>query len=780
MKNFTFHGHKNFEPNPFPGVMRISFDKRFLRVGLLAIVAAASYWLCSSKAETADRSFSTERPPMFVLQVGIGKYLNAPTWATLRGAVNDVVEMRKVLESDRFRVPPDNIVTLTDEQGTKAQIFEKFRTHLIARAREHFEKTKNRDAVVMFEFSGHGSQVPDVDGDEKDDHKDETLVTYDSQDEPGKNYDITDDEIFALTSELLQYTDNIIYVFDSCHSGSGTRDSEDVRRLPERTTVPVPVAGVGTNTRSGSDKPEDAPGAGLLPPGDDYIVITAARSGELASQRNCFEECGSSTRPVVFGNLTFYLVDELKNARNDTSYRELMENVTRRVVSEKPTQTPQIEGDKSRFVFGSLGSTEDNFTRIVEPESKTPNGTRTVKIRAGAMQGVTPGTIISFYDKSVARFDGAEKIASGSVTAVTPADSTVALIAPKRVITTEDRAVVISPDLDSLRLKVNLDIDAAKLSAAQKNVIASVRSSLTAGPSNEIEARGVDLVPAAAAGRWDVAVLKDTFSKVASKMPLPVERCTPPGADAADARTPPDAEVLYLAGKDFIPLFGFCIEAGFAAETSRSAAAKRIDDALVHMARLKSVNAISNRRSALNGKITVRSIRLAGPFGCTNSKFTAAEMKPAAADPGTGYFRFAPGDVFWFEVTNNSPHDLYLTLLDMPPDGSVRVFSPRARADENDGVIVAKNGGRRILMSDECRLDPLGNFIVGTVGAFRISAVPGLDRFKIIASVDRTTRDDFVYLEMPALTSRRGSSSLAGKSDWTAIETIFQIVDTGK
>ena len=36
---------------------------------------------------------------MFVLQVGIGKYLDAPTWTDLRGSINDVMEMRKLLDS---------------------------------------------------------------------------------------------------------------------------------------------------------------------------------------------------------------------------------------------------------------------------------------------------------------------------------------------------------------------------------------------------------------------------------------------------------------------------------------------------------------------------------------------------------------------------------------------------------------------------------------------------------------------------------------------------------
>src|SRR5438552_12393472 len=141
MKKFTSPNSELKTRSP----MRISpFNKRFLRFGLFAIIAAVSYCLFPNPAETSERMVpAAERPPMFVLQVGIGKYLHAPTWATLRGSVNDVGEMRKVLESDRYNVPPANIVTLTDEQGTKVKIFESFQNHLIAKAREHVEKTKH-------------------------------------------------------------------------------------------------------------------------------------------------------------------------------------------------------------------------------------------------------------------------------------------------------------------------------------------------------------------------------------------------------------------------------------------------------------------------------------------------------------------------------------------------------------------------------------------------------------------------------------------------------------
>lgn len=756
--------------------------KRFLRVGLLAVVAASSYWICSSRAETANRVLPpADRPPMFVLQVGIGKYVHAPTWAELRGSVTDVVEMRKVLEGERYKVPPANIVTLTDAQGTKQQIFEKYRSHLIANAQRYFEKTGKRDAVVMFEFSGHGSQAPDMNGDEKDDGKDETFVTYDSEDKPGKNFDITDDEIYALTSDLRQWTDNIVYIFDSCHSGSGTRNAEDVRRLPERKTVPVSVGGVGTGTRSAGTKPPDV-GSGVLPPGDDdYIVITAARSGELASQKNCFEECGDARKPVVYGNLTFYLIDELKNARSNTSYRELMENVTRRVVSEKPTQTPQIEGDKSKFVFDSLGRTEDNFVRITAGETKARNGTRSVAIRAGAMQGITPGTIVSFYDTTVTAFDGAEKIASGTVTAVTPIESTVELLRPKREVSVGDKAVIIAPDLGSLRLKVDLDVDTAKFNSDEKKIVALTRELLT--PTLPTQKGQVDLVTSRAGQppRWDVAVLSDKFSHVMTKVPGATAgnfSCEVPGKEEGGSTdtSKPDRNVLYLAGQDFVPLYGFCMESDAADAVTRTAAAQRLEKALVHLAGLKTVNGIANKRSILNGRITVTPVRLKGKITCQNSTLKVGSSVASRPDAVTGVHLFAPREPVWFEVANNSPKPLYVALLNLAPDGAVNLFSPRGQRSEEAQGLMIPAGGKRILPGDDCRGE---DDDIREAGAIRASRISGIDRFKFIFSTEQITYDDFSYLEMPALTRRNGRGSLAAMNDWTTVETVFQINDTG-
>jgi hypothetical protein len=730
----------------------------FFTIASAICIAYQSYSTISKPVVAASQQ---QRPPMYVLQVGIGKYLNSPKWADLRGSINDVMEMRKVLESDRYKIPTANIVTLTDDKATKQGIFAAYQSTLIANAKKYFETAKKRDAVVMFQFSGHGSQVPDVDGDEKD-GLDETLVTYDSQDVKGKNFDITDDEIFALTSELKKYTDNIVYVFDSCHSGSGTRTAEDARRLPPRTTVPEPIPLPFPATRSG--QADDGSDGSVMPASDDYIVISAAQANQIATQKYCFEECGSDKEPVVFGLLSYYLIDGLKNARSDTSYRELMDSVSKKVEAERPSQVPLVEGDERRTVFGSLGSSEDAFVPVLKADGATVN------IRAGAILGVSNGSIVSFYDRPVTKFDSAEKIATGIVIASTPTEATVKISNSRRAITTFDKAVVASPDLGSSRTKVIIDSQVeASLSRAIRDEFA---------PRNNVaDSRGVDVLSevqiSRQTGRWGVAVLRDKYSKV---FPHAGEMQNAPDCGVGND---PNADVYYIAGPDYVPLFGYCV----GATPERSAQnAQSITQALTHIARYRSIQRIQNARSRLAGRVVVRPIRLSmnsgpvDPFkNCVDGKLTADRYDPVVR---AVYGRYPIGttEIFWFEVTNNSPYDIYVALLNLQSNGSVKLKFPRNIDDEKNGVLIPKNGGKRIVNGDQCRVEADGNI---STGAFRTSRRPEIDAFKLLLTTRPMTWEDLSYLEMDSL-RRNENASLATINEWIAVDIVFEVGDQVK
>ncbi|BAZ42600.1 peptidase C14 caspase catalytic subunit p20 [Calothrix sp. NIES-4101] len=151
------------------------------------------------------------------LLVGINKYTNGIN--PLYGCATDVL-LQKHLLIHRFGFNPNDIKILLDEQATRQGILTAFEQHLINQAKP--------GDVVVFHFSGHGSQVEDPDKDSPD-GLNSTLVPIDS------GYDSTGgvvQDIMGHTLFLLMYalkTDNITVVLDSCHSGGAKRGNFVVR-----------------------------------------------------------------------------------------------------------------------------------------------------------------------------------------------------------------------------------------------------------------------------------------------------------------------------------------------------------------------------------------------------------------------------------------------------------------------------------------------------------------------------------------------------------------------
>lgn len=145
------------------------------------------------------------------LLIGINDY--APVGAggpDLRGCVNDVRDMAHTLNAMGI-VPatPATMRIVTDARATRAAILDGVRW-LVARAK--------RGDVLVFHYSGHGSQMVDTDGDELD-GRDETICPHDFA-TAGM---IKDDDFRSLFAGLPAGV-NLDVVLDSCHSGTGTRE----------------------------------------------------------------------------------------------------------------------------------------------------------------------------------------------------------------------------------------------------------------------------------------------------------------------------------------------------------------------------------------------------------------------------------------------------------------------------------------------------------------------------------------------------------------------------
>ncbi|MFK7809118.1 MAG: caspase family protein, partial [Saprospiraceae bacterium] len=157
--------------------------------------------------------------PLFSLLIGINNYHPESNVPALLGCANDVEAVESFLES-QFKVEDLNAVSLIDEAATYDNIIKHF-------GAAHLAKAKKGDTVFIH-FSGHGARgfsAPEFKA-YFPDGLDENLVCYDSR--VGANYDLADKELAVLIERIAVKGVDVIVLLDCCHSGSGTRSSEEL------------------------------------------------------------------------------------------------------------------------------------------------------------------------------------------------------------------------------------------------------------------------------------------------------------------------------------------------------------------------------------------------------------------------------------------------------------------------------------------------------------------------------------------------------------------------
>ncbi|MCK6510595.1 caspase family protein [Myxococcota bacterium] len=150
----------------------------------------------------------------YAVLVGVGDY-KMEDIRDLPSPPSDVEKIKKML-INVYKFPEANIRALVDRDATKANI---------ARALRWLAQASKEGDSSVFYFSGHGSRVKDLNGDEEDGF-DETIVPYDATFAPQSH--VIDDEIQAW---LYTVRSKITIIFDSCHSGTAYKS---MRRKVER------------------------------------------------------------------------------------------------------------------------------------------------------------------------------------------------------------------------------------------------------------------------------------------------------------------------------------------------------------------------------------------------------------------------------------------------------------------------------------------------------------------------------------------------------------------
>lgn len=192
------------------------------------------------------------------LCVGINTYAAAP----LSGCVNDALGWTDLLRSQGY-----NVTQLLDHAATKSAVVAEL--HAMVKGLHYGDR-------LVFTYSGHGTYVPDTDGDEPD-GRDEALALYDYQ----QGGLLLDDEMHWLFSDR-RFGTRVSIFSDSCYSGTVSRRIsfagdrsviEAPRFLDPSTFLQEP------NARRAAQRIFDAETFHALRPTSDGVRSTAKRSG---------------------------------------------------------------------------------------------------------------------------------------------------------------------------------------------------------------------------------------------------------------------------------------------------------------------------------------------------------------------------------------------------------------------------------------------------------------------------------------------------------------------
>ncbi|MDF0644477.1 MAG: caspase family protein [Nitrospira sp.] len=391
-----------------------------LLTALLLILAGALHDQAAGQT-TGGTDVGTKR----ALLIGINKYRAVPK---LQGSLNDIETMRQILIT-RWGFSEQHIRLLTDEQATRAGI--------LAALNQFVGETVAQD-MVYIHYSGHGSQVADLNGDEPEDHLDETLVPQDGR--SGTIPDITDDELEAIFKRLP--TSRAFIVLDSCHSGTATRSLDiRTRSIPQDTRLDLyrPTPGSEVRTRGGVQ---------TLPA--RYVLMTGAASHQ--------EALDGPVEGRYHGFFSYALSRSLRSSPSTASPREVFRGVETELkriqlhFGRASMPEPQLEAPPDLLETPLLGSSGAPGTstaggsnpRLAWIEVKSGEAGSMTLVN-GLLLGAVPGSTWAVYPPGDTAFVPGHAVAIATVTQLAGQDAKAKYQPADKKIPDHARAVAFLP-----------------------------------------------------------------------------------------------------------------------------------------------------------------------------------------------------------------------------------------------------------------------------------------------------------------------------------------------
>ena len=257
------------------------------------------------------------------LLVGINAYSNATN--NLRGCINDIVDMENFIASKNKVYPKENIRTLTDSKATKKGILSALNWLLLG---------ASAGDQILFQYSGHGAQVPSHNPAIEKDGLDEIICPYDFRGEAAAETAISDKELASIFAKIPHGV-HFVWISDSCHS-------EDLSRKHE---IVEPIYTFNeTRFRRFNHKYEKQSAEAVAPIaslGSAHAPLHGALLSGCASHQLSADAYINNR---FNGAFTHYLIKNLSLYGKDASMQEIVKYVNIDLMKNDYDQNPQSEG----------------------------------------------------------------------------------------------------------------------------------------------------------------------------------------------------------------------------------------------------------------------------------------------------------------------------------------------------------------------------------------------------------------------------------------------------
>jgi hypothetical protein len=300
---------------------------------------------------------------LYALLIGVDCYLpnrlpDGGSYPSLSGCVRDITQVEAFLRR-KLGMQDAQVLKLTATNTGQVQPPEppeKWPTYeaMVATFNRLTEMAYPGDQVYIH-YSGHGGRAPTLRPDLKGQNGlDEALVPADIGYSTARY--LRDLELTVLLKRMVDKGLIVTVVLDSCHSGGLSRGPDvAIRGLNTVDTTPRPTDSLVASADElvetwrqlmpGGTRNVKL-GSGWLPEPKGYVLLAACRPSESAyeyafdgRQRN--------------GALTYWLLRVLEDLGPGLSYKLVHDRVIGLVHSQFERQTPQLQGDGDRVVFGS-------------------------------------------------------------------------------------------------------------------------------------------------------------------------------------------------------------------------------------------------------------------------------------------------------------------------------------------------------------------------------------------------------------------------------------------